>query len=297
MRPVVFVHTNANQWVAAQVAAHAIRRTSTRNGRFDVRIVQLEDFPALTGCDGHIYLRQGRRVVYDVAHPQSFTLLRFLPPQLMRYQGRALLIDPDVFALEDVYDLLMRDMDGKAILCRRMDSPKGRWYASSVMLLDCGRLRHWEWEAELAELFALRRDYRAWVDLLLEPEDTIGSLEAEWNDFDTLGERTRLLHNTNKATQPWKTGLPTDALTMREAGTAGERAPSAGVRPRWPETYVPHPDPRQETLFFTLLRECVDTGVLSRDLLRSEVERGHIRPDVLARLQSSAALQRRDADR
>src|SRR3990172_5069378 len=112
VRPVVFIHTNANQWVAAKVAEHAIRRTSKHNDRFDIHIIQLRDFPALTSRNGQIYLRQGRRVVYDIEHPQSFTLLRFLPPQLMRYQGRAVVIDPDVFALQDIYDLLTREMDG-----------------------------------------------------------------------------------------------------------------------------------------------------------------------------------------
>ena len=37
---------------------------------------------------------------------QSFTPLRFMPPQLMGYEGRAIVIDPDVFAVGDVYELL-----------------------------------------------------------------------------------------------------------------------------------------------------------------------------------------------
>ena len=44
----------------------------------------------------------------------------------MDYQGRALVIDPDVFAAGDVWDLLQRDMQGHAILCRPKSGSKGK---------------------------------------------------------------------------------------------------------------------------------------------------------------------------
>ena len=50
---------------------------------------------------------------------QSFTPLRFMPPQLMGYEGRAIVVDPDVFAVGDVHELLTRDMEGKAVMGRR----------------------------------------------------------------------------------------------------------------------------------------------------------------------------------
>ena len=40
--------------------------------------------------------------------------------------------------------------------------------------------------------------------------EIIGPLEPGWNDFDHLGPGTKLLHNTRRMTQPWKTGLPVD---------------------------------------------------------------------------------------
>src|SRR5204862_121996 len=42
--------------------------------------------------------------------------------------------------------------------------------------------------------------------------ETIGLFEAAWNDFDRLNANTRLLHNTRRRTQPWKTGLPVDYM-------------------------------------------------------------------------------------
>ena len=71
---------------------------------------------------------------------QSFTPLRFMPPELMDYQGRAVVVDPDMFAVGDMFELLTRDMAGRAIMCRTRAGAKrisdGN-YASSVMLLEC----------------------------------------------------------------------------------------------------------------------------------------------------------------
>ena len=47
-----------------------------------------------------------------------------------------------------------------------------------------------------------------WHFLLSESLDHIGLLEDEWNHCDMLTEATKLLHNTEISTQPWKTGLP-----------------------------------------------------------------------------------------
>ena len=54
------------------------------------------------------------------------------------------------------------------------------------------------------------RDYRKWINLQYDCPITIGPLEPEGNDFDRLTEQTRMVHNTRRKTQPWKTGLPTD---------------------------------------------------------------------------------------
>ncbi len=83
-------------------------------------------------------------------------------------------------------------------------------YASSVMLLDCAKLKHWRCEEQFNELFTFERDYMAWISLKLEPKDSIALFENEWNDFDRLSPQTKMLHNTGRLTQPWKTGLPID---------------------------------------------------------------------------------------
>jgi hypothetical protein len=216
-----------------------------------------------------------------------------MPPELMGYQGRALVIDPDVFAVSDVWELLSREMDGKAVMCRMRDGPKGRhgYHASSVMLLDCSKLTHWQCRTQFDELFRFKRDYMDWVSLKLEPAGSVGLIEPEWNDFDRLTPQTKMLHNTRRITQPWKAGLPIDF-------TVAETVKSAPIY-RWllrlgrqvvgPNRlighYCRHPDGKQERLFFGLLRECVERGIVSKELLKEEMSRNHVRHDAIDVLQ------------
>lgn len=283
MRNAVFIHTNPKQIVGALVARHALLRHSAAPERFDVRIIQTTDFPALASFEGRRYLREGRPATWRNDDLQSFTPLRFAVPELMAYAGRAVLIDPDVFALADINELLDRDMDGAAVMARRMQADFRRplHYASSVMLMECARLRHWNWLADFERVFRGERDYRDWMWLLLEPPGTVAALESQWNDFDRLAPDTRMLHNTHRRTQPWKTGLPSD-FTPRGTTLASR----AGIwlrklTGRGAGHYKRHPDPAQERLFFRLLGECLENGSIDRALLEGEMARRHVRRDAL----------------
>ena len=212
MRPCVFIHTNHRQNVGAIVSRYSLKRNSACPDNFDVRIIDACDQQFMRDREGQLYLRDGDKRAWLNDDLQSFTPLRFMPPQLMGYQGRALVIDPDVFAVGDVWDLLSRDMNSKALMCRPKSGSKGRRgaLASSVMLMDCTRLRHWEVEKQFGEMFDFSRDYMDWISLKLEDRDTIGLFESQWNDFDHLDVDTKMLHNTKRKTQPWKTGLTVD---------------------------------------------------------------------------------------
>jgi hypothetical protein len=294
MRNTVFIHTNPKQVIGALVAQHALRRYSPAPERFEVRILQTTDFPALRRFEGRRYLREGRQAVWLNDDLQSFTPLRFAVPEAMGYAGRAVLIDPDVFALGDINELLERDMGAAAVMARQMDGDFRRplHFASSVMLLDCARLTHWQWEADFERVFRSERDYRDWMWLLLEPPSSVAPLESVWNDFDRLADDTRLLHNTHRRTQPWKTGLPSD-FTPR--GTTLKSRMGIWLRSlkgRGAGRYKPHPDPAQEHLFFRLLGECLDNGSVPAALLKDEIARRHIRSDAhdcIARARQPAA--------
>lgn len=297
-KPCIFVHTNHRQYVGALVSEYSMRRNSRYPDAFDVQILDARDHAFLREREGQTFLRNGRRVTWRFEDLQSFTPLRFMPPERMGYQGRALVVDPDVFAVGDVYELLTRDMQGKALLCRMRSKSKGEagGKASSVMLLDCARLRHWRCEQDFAELFEGKRDYQDWICLQLEPDDSIGLFEDEWNDFDRLTPATRLIHNTKRQTQPWKTGLPLEFEPSPRPVRAN--APSTWLRPvkrllgrdGRPRRYAPHPDPRQEQLFFGLLRECLEQGIVSEAMVREEMALGHVRPDALEVLKRTPPL-------
>lgn len=296
MRDTVFIHTNRKQRLGALVAAYSLKSRSKTPDAFDVRIIWAEDYPFIKARDGQAYLREGRQVVWIEDDLQSFPPLRFDPPRLMGYAGRAVVMDPDIFAVGDITELLGRDMRGHAILAKRMppDGRKPGHWASSVMLLDCAKLTHWDAERDFGRLFAGERDYNDWMWLLTEPAGSIGELEEQWNHFDTLDATTKLLHNTHRRTQPWKTGLPADFIPRGKhvsavSGSFVSRAlarllgRAEGRRGR----YKPHPDSRQERFFFALLHEALAANAFPLSVVEEEIENRHVRPDALALLNAA----------
>ena len=147
------------------------------------------------------------------------------------------------------------------------------------MLLDCGKLPHWRFARRSRGAVGPPLDYLDWINLKREDLATIGLLEPEWNDFDRLTPATKLLHNTKRRTQPWKTGLPVDFTLRERRGLIGLAMPI--VRMVAPN-YTRHPDRNQEAYFYALLAEALDAGSVSREQVEKEVRLGHVRPDSLA---------------
>jgi hypothetical protein len=50
--------------------------------------------------------------------------------------------------------------------------------------------------------------------------------------------------------------------------------------------YQPHPDPRQERLFFALLKECLDEGSITRSFLRQAMRKNYLRKDAFTLLEA-----------
>ncbi len=298
MKPTVFIHTNHKQIVGAIVSEYSMRRNSKTPDAFDVRIIETKDYPLLGEMEGKKYLVDGLPRFWRNEDLQSFTTLRFMPPELMGYEGRAVVVDPDVFAVGDVCDLLTRDMEGAAIMCRARSGSKEKrgFLATSVMLLDCAELTHWRWEEQFRAMFALERDYMKWMCLQYEPQETIRLFEHDWNSFDRLTPETKMIHNTKRKTQPWKTGLPVDFLPPEKPGGLVPLGWFNRVRRRvfgdyaFLGHYEPHPDPRQEQFFFGLLRECVEKGIVSEDMIRDEMRENHVRHDALEMLERTPPL-------
>jgi hypothetical protein len=276
MKPTVFIQANARQLLGAKISAYSYARNSKRAGEFDVRIMDVADFPRLVQ-PGQSILRGGHIRAWDPDDLQSFTPLRFAPPTLMAFAGRALVTDPDCFGVGDVAELLFdHDMDGKAIAAVPRPGHNGDpdYIATSVMLLDCAQLRHWDFAPLLDRLFGREFDYVDWMQLKYEDRATVGALGPRWNDFDRLGPDTKILHTTKRRTQPWKTGLPVD-YTLRESG------PLDFLRRLRARRYEAHPDRRQEAFVFSLLAAMIDDGVVTKDELVAEMAADHVRHDSL----------------
>lgn len=297
-RPTVFIHTNHRQMLGALVSQYSMNRNAKNSDEFDVHLIDHSEQAFFQRYEGRKYLRDGAHRVWRNDDLQSFTPLRFMPPELMSYQGRAVITDPDVFAVGDISELLRRDMQGKAIMCRPRSGAKRLEgiLATSVMLLDCAKLTHWKCQEQFDQLFEGTLDYADWIGLKREDRTKIGLFENEWNDFDRLSEKTKLIHNTKRKTQPWKAGLPADYIPAEKyrifppiRWVLRARRKFFGDYAFLPD-YKVHPDPKQEAFFFGLLRECIDQRIVSEEFIREEMERNHVRHDAFEVLDRVAQL-------
>ncbi len=296
MKATYYIHSNHKQLLGAIVAKYSVEKTTQNADKFDVQIIELSDYPQLHKKHGRPFLREGHWPKWNNEDLQSFTPLRYLPPELMGFEGRSIVVDPDVFAFTDVWELFERDMQGKAIVTRRIFPNKGRkpYWASSVMLLDNAKLSHWNWSKNIKAMFDGTLDYRDWISLDTEDAETIGDLEEEWNAFDTLNETTKLLHNTARTTQPWKAGLPLDFFPKRPQ-PAPPKVMGVIPKPKYDammarlkgEVYAPHgfyvehPDEAQIAYFYSMVAECLDLGIVTERMIRSEMRHNHVRHDSL----------------
>ena len=261
--------------------------------------IRLEETPALLKHEGATYRRRGRIHVWHNHDVNSFMPVRMSAPRYANFQGRVLLLDPDIFAIANISPLLEMDMKGKAIFACRGSDPDNLPFNTSVMLLDCAKLQHWKFNEDIERLFAHEIDYQQWAMLAYENPNTIGILSDKWNDLDRLTSRTRLLHLTRDLTQPWKTGLPVDfdydelldvaSLTpLQRLGVLqrrlGRRLQTLGSRFSKQITrtdiFSPHSDPLQEWHFMNLLGQALSSGAITRTEVSQQISLGHVRKDL-----------------
>lgn len=287
----VFICTNNKQLLGATLSQYTLERY-TKTESFSVEILNTDKGSEIDRLAGKSYLRGGEVHQFSKTDLQSWTLVRFSPPELMNYQGRAVVIDPDVFSVAaDVSDLFEIDMKGKAILAKP-GKKEGLW-ASSVMLLDCGKLKHWSLKSIVDGMLAKVLDYRKLMDLEAETQ-LVGQLDDEWNRYDCIDDQTKFLHTTDRITQPWKTGLPVDFFR----NPAKNPGPFFGFIPRqWirqllgrPSNshYREHPDPRVKEFFFGHLKAAIDTGYITDEVIRNAVEIKAVREDIFEVLDNTS---------
>jgi hypothetical protein len=282
----IFICTNENQSIGSKVSKQSILNRSTFQ-ESDIEIINESEFPELGRFFSLPYKRKGKMIEHEKNDMQSFTLLRFIIPQLMNYQGRALVIDPDIFLVQDgLEQLLDFSMENYSIYARS-GSSKGSW-GSSVMLLNCSKLHHWNLSDFIDLLHSGELDYDDLITLKLE-ERKIGILETKWNEFDIIKEDTILLHTTEKITQPWRVGLELNSL-ITPLFYIFPRAPIYKLFGRNLTIGRDHPRKSVTRFFFNELSNCLAEGVIQRHDIDDAIDRNFLRSDIYVELEKFQAL-------
>ncbi len=269
------------QGIGAKLAKFAIERKLPKDSPIKVEILNVDNREEFKSFVGKKYLRLGKEVTYRLDDLQSFTLSRFMPPELMNYEGRSIVIDPDIFAVTDITPLMNTDLEGKTLgACKKHDS-----YDSSCMVMDNSKLTHWKIKDFLSALGKKQVDYIEISTLKIEPE--IKEISRDWNNLDTLTPTTKMIHMTNRITQPWSTGLPIDFTPTPMPKIFGiiPREPIHKLLGKYPTHYKKHPDPKIEKFFFSLLNDALRANAVSKEEIQNEINKKRMRLDIFDRLR------------
>lgn len=273
----VFIHTNNKQLIGAKLAQFAIERGLPKRSPIEVEILNVDSLTVFKDFIGKKYLRNGKEVAYDPNDLQSFTLSRFMPPEQMKYGGRSIVIDPDIFAIRDITPLMNMELGNAPVAaCRKKDA-----WDSSVMVMDNAQLAHWKISDFLKALGNKQVDYAEIISLKFEPE--VKELSRDWNSLDALTPATKMLHTTNRLTQPWKTGLPIDFTVNPMPKILGiiPREPIHKLLGKYPTHYQPHPDKKIEAWFLKLVADALKAGAVTRKEIEKEISSGNVRKDLM----------------
>lgn len=241
----IFVGTDRSQLLAVSVLQHSIQRHTAER----VRVCPLIDLDLPEPKD----IRQGSRT--------NFSFARFAIPELMGRRGRALYLDADMLVFRDIADLWARPLSPQIISIQeelpdharasaKGGAPKTRVKQCSVMLIDCERA---QWDVgEIVSGLDGRYTYEQLMyEMCILREDQVRyEVPFFWNSLEHYDLETRLIHYTDMNTQPW---------------------------------VAPH-NPNGK-LWFKEVLLMLETGALTWENVRREVELGYFRPSMIDELQ------------
>jgi len=276
----IFICSNENQLIGAKVAKNSITQRSSYS-EDDVQIILESSIPQLNYFFSKPYLRGGRMTMFDKNDMQSFTLLRFHIPELMGYQGRALVIDPDIFLVNSGLEQLENFSFNSAPIFARMGLQKNSW-GSSVMLLSCESLKHWSLQSFIDGLHHGQIDYDDLINLRLE--QSVAPLQTKWNEFDDIKPDTMLLHTTEKLTQPWRVGLKLNS-SIPPLFKFISRAPIYKIFGKDLTMGREHPNLEVTQFFFNELSKCISKNIISIDEIDYGIEKKFLRQDLKDKLK------------
>jgi hypothetical protein len=180
-----------------------------------------------------------------------FSFQRFLIPALTGYQGRAIYLDSDMQVFKDIRALWTMPFKGADLLAVQTARASGQRPQFSVMVLNCDTL-DWHIDAIVGSLDKDRISYEELVYQMALVKTVRADIGAEWNALEHFSAReTAILHFTNMSTQPW-------------------------VAKENPLGY----------LWVGELVEAIEVGSLSKEFLKQEVAKGHVRPSLLYQVEN-----------
>ena len=195
----IYIQSNRIQEIAAKVSSETFNSFGLSS-----KIVFVEDYKEITKYFGKSYLRKGKKVIFK-DDLQSFTLLRFLIPELSDSKSPIMIIDPDIFAIKNPISILNEIKNDQKLYCTFIDN-KPR---TEMMVLN-PKSKFWSFEKILKDLFDLKIDYDDLFKLKFLSYSSLEKLDRKYNSLDEINYETVLLHTTNRKTQPWKEGLKID---------------------------------------------------------------------------------------
>lgn len=213
----IVIGTEANQFTAQKVLEYSIRKHTKEP--VEIRFVTQQAGMRVGGT--------------------NFGFVRFMIPSIYNFEGKAIYMDADQLVFQDVkglWDSLPSNCD---VACVQHpegnfgDKPVGQHNQTSVMVMNCGRLRDWDPTVMFktvvpnsSELKPGEIHYRDFMMLGFMDQSRIGALDPRWNHFNIIRDDTRLVHFSHVRSQPWKS--PKHPLTpawegwLRETMRAGK---------------------------------------------------------------------------
>lgn len=229
----VYIGTEDAQWLPTEVLKHSILTRSQSAFEF----VELKNIP----------------LKLQIKMYTGFSFYRFSIPKACNFEGRAIYLDADIVVLCDLKELIELNMGSHGVLARPQKHLKS--YFTSVMLMDCERLKNWKVDEWVTLINSGIFPYNATMNGSpsgLGHKD-YGPLAEVWNGLDEWSSATKILHYTHVPTQPWKkAGHPFAFLFLRE------------------------------------LKSCLDQQVLTVEDVRREIAAGHVYSSILDDVEKSA---------
>tara|TARA_A100001234_G_scaffold221403_1_gene237299 strand:- start:1515 stop:2360 length:846 start_codon:yes stop_codon:yes gene_type:complete len=276
MKQKIYICTNDEQLLCAKLAKFIIEKVNTHPIN-SIEIVHNRSFPVLKELSNQEYLRKGKREIYSPNDMQSFTFLRFAIPELMSFDGQALVIDPDIFLIKDaIGEVFLNNLFDADIACRS-GIERNSW-ATSLMFLNCKSLEHWNLEDIIQDILSLNLDYYDLLNLQ-KTNLIIHELDHSWNDFDSMDERTKFLHLTQKITQPWRKGLKLNSYIPPIFGFI-PRVPIYKILNKPINIGVDHPNKHINDFFFISLKNAYQSSAIDDDDIEFALAKNFIRKDI-----------------